>query len=84
MYNLKHMVNWQALSVQLTQKHLASFLWGISKQHSPRCDATERGIPSGAILFAEEMKLKFKITPEAPKNESGLVQMIAIGTSIHH
>ena len=27
-------------------------LWDIGKQHSPRCDAAERGVPSGAILFA--------------------------------
>ena len=24
----------------------------IGKQYSPRCDAAERGVPSGAILFA--------------------------------
>ena len=28
------------------------FLWDIGKQYSPRCDAAERGVPSGAILFA--------------------------------
>ena len=27
-------------------------LWDIGNQNSPRCDATERGVPSGAILFA--------------------------------
>ena len=26
--------------------------WDIGKQNSPRCDAAERGVPSGAILFA--------------------------------
>ena len=31
---------------------MASFLWDIWKQNSPRCDATKRGVPSGAILFA--------------------------------
>ena len=35
-----------------THLSLASFLWDIGKQHSPRCDAAERGVPSGAILFA--------------------------------
>ena len=30
----------------------ASLLWDIGKQNSPRCDAAERGVPSGAILFA--------------------------------
>ena len=27
----------------------------IGKQYSPRCDATQRGIPSGAILFAQRI-----------------------------
>ena len=31
---------------------LVSLLCDISKQNSPRCDAAERGVPSGAILFA--------------------------------
>ena len=30
---------------------LASLLWDIGKQNSPRCDAAERGVPSGAILL---------------------------------
>ena len=36
----------------LTYLSLASFLWDIGKQNSPRCDATYSGVPSGAILFA--------------------------------
>ena len=36
----------------LTRISLASFLWDIGKQNSPRCDAAECGVPSGAILFA--------------------------------
>ena len=35
----------------LTHLSLVSLLWDIGKQHSPRCDAAERGVPSGAILF---------------------------------
>ena len=38
--------------LSLTHLSLASLLWDIGKQYSPRCDATERGVPSGAILFA--------------------------------
>ena len=38
--------------VQLTHLSLASLLWDIGKQSSPRCDAAKRGVPSGAILFA--------------------------------
>ena len=37
----------------LTYIILASFLWDIGKQNSPRYDAAKRGIPSGAILFSE-------------------------------
>ena len=36
----------------LTHLSLSSSLWDIGKHHSPRCDAAERGVPSGAILFA--------------------------------
>ena len=37
----------------LTYLSLASLLWDIGKQDSPRCEAAERGIPSGAVLFAQ-------------------------------
>ena len=40
------------LICRLTHLSLASLLWDIGKQNSPRCDAAERGVPSGAILFA--------------------------------
>ena len=36
----------------LTHISLASLLWDLGKQNSPRRDAAERGVPSGAILFA--------------------------------
>ena len=72
----------------LTHLSLASLLWDIGKQNSPRWDAAaERGVPSGAILFAKRIFIKnlfknLKITPDAPKNESGLAQMIKMGKSI--
>ena len=44
--------------VRLTHLRLASLLWDIGKQHSPRCDAAERGVPSGAILFAKRIFIK--------------------------
>ena len=53
---------------------LASLLWDIGKQYSPRCDAAERGVPSGAVLFAQRNfiekldKKKIKKTPNTPKN----------------
>ena len=36
----------------LTHISLASFLWDIGRQKSPRCDAAKRGVTSGVILFA--------------------------------
>ena len=42
----------KCLEQSLTRLSLASLLWDIGKQNSPRCDAAERGVPSGAILFA--------------------------------
>ena len=32
----------------LTHLSLASLLWDIGKQNSPKCDAAKRGVPSGA------------------------------------
>ena len=71
----------------LTHLSLASFLWDIGKQYSPRCDAAERGVPSGAILFAyrnfiEKWIKILKSHPAAPNYESGLTQMIMLGESI--
>ena len=36
----------------LTHISLASFLWDIGKQISPRCDAAKHDVPSGISLFA--------------------------------
>ena len=44
--------SFQPKMMNLTHLSLASLLWDIGKQNSPRCDAAERGVPSGAILFA--------------------------------
>ena len=41
-----------SLKVIFTHLNLVCLLWDIGKQNSPRCDAAERGVPSGAILFA--------------------------------
>ena len=42
----------QIALITLTHISLVVILWDIGSQHSPRCEAAERGIPSGAILFA--------------------------------
>ena len=42
----------------LSHISLASVLWDIGKQNSPRCDDTKRGVPSGAILFADRIFIK--------------------------
>ena len=56
---------WSDKSIQvfviLTHLSLASLLWDIGKQYSPRCDAAERGVPSGAILFAQRISWKNEI-----------------------
>ena len=65
----------------LTHLSLTSILWDICKQNSPRYDAADRSVPSGAIPLAyrsfieNEIKMKKKNTPDAPKNENGLIQM---------
>ena len=46
------------LNCVLTRISLASFLWDIGKQNSPRCDAAKCGDPSGAILFADMIFIK--------------------------
>ena len=43
---------------QITHISLVSFLWDIGKENKPRCDASKRGIPSGAILFADMSFIK--------------------------
>ena len=50
--NLGRTVPIFTFSDPLTHLSLASLLWDIGKQNSPRCDAAECGVPSGAILFA--------------------------------
>ena len=39
--------------LSLTHISLASFLWDIGKQYSPRSDTAKRSILSGAIPLAE-------------------------------
>ena len=71
----------------LTHLSLASLLWDVGKQHSPRCDAAERGVPSGAILFAqrnfiEKWNTILKSHLRPLKIGSGLSQLIMVGESI--
>ena len=75
--------------INLTHISLPSIVRDIGKQYSPRWDAAECGIPSGATLFdkrnfIEKWNQKFKITFDGPNNESGLNQMITMGKSIRH
>ena len=41
----------------LTHLSLASLLWDIGKQNSPRRDAAKRGVPSAAIMFAQGQQI---------------------------
>ena len=70
------------LSETLTHLSLAVILWDIGEQHSPRCDTAERGVPSGAILFAQRNFIEKSFTPYTSTNESGLIQLIMMGKSI--
>ena len=45
-------VSGRSATGSLIHLSLTSLLWDIGKQNSPRCDAAERGVPSGAIQFA--------------------------------
>ena len=71
----------------LSHISLVSFLLDTGKHNSPSCDAAKR---VGAILFANlifienEIKKKRNNTPDAPNNESGLIQMIRMEKSILH
>ena len=66
---------------------LASLLWDIGKQNSPRCDAAERRPIWGYSVCLENFHRKIewnsKITLDDPKNESGLTQMIMMGKIIY-
>ena len=75
---------WFMTDQVLTHISLASRLWDIGKLYSPRCDAAERGVPSGAILiaqrnFIEKRDKKIKITPNTPINEKQEKLEIAVG-----
>ena len=64
---------------------MTSLLLDKVKQNSLICDAEKRGVLSGAIPFACRIFIeRRKITPNAPKTESGLIQMIRMGMSIQH
>ena len=56
MYHIRNGLHVGAMLIviiqRLTHLSLASLLLDIGKQNSPRCDAAERGVPSGAIMFA--------------------------------
>ena len=75
------------LKLALTHLSLASLLWDIGKQYSPRCDAAEHGIPSEAILFAyrnciEKWNKILNSHLRPLKMKCGLVQFIMMGESI--
>ena len=51
---------------------------------TPQNAASHLGLFCLLIGNSSKNELKWKITPDAPKNESGLIQMIRIGKSIRH
>ena len=73
-------------------KQILYIIWACFRngqtQCSSRCGTAERGVPSGAILLGlEEFHgkngiKKNQITPDSPKHENGLAQMITVSDSI--
>ena len=63
---------------------------GVLFMEHRQTEFTKRGVPSGDILFADnnfcqrKAKYKWKITPDSPKNENGLIQMIRMEKFIRH
>ena len=66
----------------------SSFLWDIGKKKSPRCDTAVAASDLGLFCLlkgiSSKNEIKMKITPDVPKNENGLTQMIRKGKSIRH
>ena len=53
--------NWNLFLKLFTHISLASFLWDIGKQHSPRCDAAECGAHLGLFCLHREISSKNEI-----------------------
>ena len=57
----------------------------IAQDGTPQDAASHLGLFCLLTRFSLKTEIKMKkITPEAPKYESGLIQMIRMGKSIHH
>ena len=67
----------------LTHIGLASLLWDIGKQYSPKCDvASHLGLFCLHREISSKNEINNKMTPNTPKNESELTQMTTMGESI--
>ena len=70
----------------LTHLSLASLFWDIGKQNNP--DVMPQNAVSHLGLFcllnknSSKNGIKLKISPNTPKNESGLIQLIMMGETI--
>ena len=49
------LIKYTDLEIISTHLSLASLLWGIGKQHSPRCDAAERTSHLGLFCLLKEI-----------------------------
>ena len=45
----------RAMCGHLTHLSLASLLWDMGKQHSPRCDTAECGVPSESAKYSKHL-----------------------------
>ena len=66
-----------------THISLMSLLGDIGKQYNPRCDDAERVYSVCLENFHQRIEYILKITPNTPKSESELIQLIMMGESIH-
>ena len=69
--------NFRKFAKCLTHLCLASLLWDLGKQNSPRW-----GFSVCLEKFHRKMRENLKITPNTPKHESGFTQLIMMGKSI--
>ena len=60
---IHHVLSNAYIGYSLTHLSLASLLWDIGKQNSPRCYS---------VCLENVYRKMEKITPDAPKNKSGL------------
>ena len=70
------------VSISVTHISLASLLWGTAPDVTPQNAASHLGLVCLHREISSKNETKNKITPNTPKNESDLTQLITMGESI--